>query len=288
MLHQQSALQLVVRWGACVPLVTDTCMTNVMTFTPAVSLSLSSGHGLTPLLPTFLSRCTARPWQRGQEGGAAPRQCLRVGILGTKKLAAPTYVLLFAALSSTFSLLWSGCCAQRAHGALRWDWGLLAPRTYGSPCSMSRHVVEGALSRASTIYWNLIALQCEVFGRHMLAQTPSLLANLGCCTNTPLSSTLNSGFPILDTPLGRALHTLWLTWTTATPQDSLPNLNSVFKSTSETRTDKKFTSSVHIQGSIFPLRLSAQPTSFLSEKIEYSKRTFFILLPPWFQIQALQ
>lgn len=155
-------------------------------------------------------------------------------------------------------------------------------------CSMSRHMVEGALSGASTIYWNLIALQCEVVGRHMLAQTPSSLANLRCCTNTPLSSTLNSGFPILDTPFGRALHTVWLTWTTATPQNSLPNLNSVFRSTSETRTDKKFSSSVHIQGNIFPLRLSAQPTSFLSEKMEYSKRTFFIPLPPWFQIQALQ
>lgn len=150
-----------VRWGARVPLVTDTCMTNVMTFTPAVSLSLSSGHGLTPLLPTFLSRCTARPWQRGQEGGAAPRQCLRVGILGIKKLAAPTYMLLFAALSFTFSLLWSGCCAHWAHWALRWDWGLLAPRTHASLLHVQTH---GGRSSLRSFYNLLKSHRSTVWG----------------------------------------------------------------------------------------------------------------------------
>lgn len=48
-----------------VPLQRDTYMTNAITFSPATGRSLSPGHGLTPIVASPFSGCTARP-QQGQ------------------------------------------------------------------------------------------------------------------------------------------------------------------------------------------------------------------------------
>lgn len=156
-----------------------------MTLTPAIYLSLSPGHRLTPILPTLIRMYSQSRAKRTEEWYST--MLAAVSSVEKQGFEEQGWLLLcaFPLSSPTFGLLWLGLLCLLSCGGSRWD-------KYWWPWDTWIFAAEGVLPRASRTG--------RCLGRQAIVQIPLSLISLGGHKNTVKSSphSIVHGYPILE------------------------------------------------------------------------------------------